>query len=150
MNRSDTTLSNHETMAAEVVHHRKIIYKPMPFVICEDFEYEWTEFCTLCGSDTASDCAWKLFEKVIMKATYESEDEFDEALFDALAKALGGKCCHINSRKKMIIIEKQTSWGFARQAHHNENVDSGSSANFAHDDHECWHDHACILFKDST
>jgi len=53
-------------------------------------------------------------------------------------------------RKKMIILEKQRSWGFIRQAHHNKILESGSSANFSHDDDDCWHDHACILFKDST
>jgi len=148
MNRS-TSLGNHASMAAEVVDRRKIVYKSALFENREDFDHEWTEFRSLCGSDTTSVSAWNLFQKV-MKVKYDDEDEFANALFIALANALGNKCCHINSSKEIIIFEGQRSWGFARQAHRKKNVDSGGSATFAHDDHDCWHDHSCVLFKDST
>jgi len=103
-----------ESTASAIVHRRKILYKSTQFVICddEDFDQEWTEFRELCASDTASNVAWNLFQKV-MKASYDSEDKFENALFQALAKALGEKCCHLDSDKMMIILRRQKHWGFA-------------------------------------
>jgi len=109
MNRATTPLlSNHESTAFAIEDRRKILYKPTPFVICEDFCTGWTEFATLCGSETANNIAWKSFHKVMID-THKDEDAFENALFQALAKALGEECCRLDSDKKMIIFKSQNS-----------------------------------------
>jgi len=146
MNRATTPLlSNHESTAFAIKDQCKILYKPMPFVICKDFCTKWTVFATLCGLETASKIAWKSFQKD-MFGEHKDKDAFENALYQALAKALGEECCHLDSDKNMIIFNNQKSWRFARQAHQKKNVDSGSSVNFACDDHDSWHDHGCVLF----
>jgi len=114
--------------AADIVHYSlQILYddeKSMPIIVTTTgrkkndgndqrlFEQIWRELCQLCGSETASGKAWLLFQKV-MRVAHDSIDDFDNALFEALAKALGQDCCYMDDTQETILFKSQNNWGFA-------------------------------------
>jgi len=118
-----------------------------------DFDQEWDAFRDLCGSKNKSKWAWKKFYKVL-SVSHELETNLESDLIDALAQALGRRCCFIevgdSPHQKKIVFKKHKRWGFATQVSVKDRYltrvcdDSTCTSSF---DGRSRNDHACVLFE---
>jgi len=88
---ASTPASNHALYAKGIIAWQNVTFKKVPLTSFV-FDREWERLCTLCGSETCANQAWKEFEGVISKS-YTTEREFGQVLFNALEKALKSACC---------------------------------------------------------